>query len=170
MSFFDIVGRMLQGQPGFVDEGKKDGGRQPNDEGAQEPQKPKSEIRKFDDSSFPVVYVKSTKTNLRGNDMEVYCRIANTWPEKVMIDKIRIGNFVNELDDFLEGNEEQEFLVYKGPRFTREEFEAQLDYKTQNEGDYFRAVHDVKYMYHDEDKTYSISELRLRRPVLDIYG
>lgn len=175
MSFFEVMKRMLQGQPAFVDEEKDDRSDQPGhaDELAQAGDgatEPREAIRKHDESSFPVAYVKRTKTNIRGDDMEVYCIIANTWPEKIMIDKIRIGSFVNELDDFLEGDEEQEFLVYKGDRFKREEFEAQLDYKTQNEGDYFRALHDVKYQYHDEDKTYSISEFRLRRPIIDIYG
>ncbi len=168
MSFFDVMKRMAQGKPAFEDEGRQaDEGasRQPTEQAPSGPA-----IRKGDDSSFPVVYVRRTKTNLNGDKMEVYCQIVNAWPEEVLLDKITIGGEKREIDDFLGGGEEQEFLVYSGSRFAREVFEAQLDYKTQQEGDYFRAVHDVKCRYHDDDKRYSVSELRLRRPILDIYG
>lgn len=166
MGFFDVMRRMAEGKPAFEDENAgTPQNQQPNPE-----QKPQAQIKKGDDHSFPVVYVKRTKTNLNGNKMDVYCQIVNDWPEEVMLDKITIGGAKREIDNFLKGHEEREFLVYSGPRFSQQVYEAQLDYKTQHEGDYFRAVHDVTCAYHDEDKTYSVNELRLRRPILDIYG
>jgi hypothetical protein len=168
VSFFDAMKRMMEGKPAFV--GEDEAMPKSGEESQTSPKEPQTGIRKGDESSFPVVYVKRTKTTLGSRDMQVYCIIANTWPEEIMLDKIRLGGVVRELDTYLNANQEREFLVYSGPRLNRQEFEAQLDYKTQHEGDYFRAVHDVSYAYHNDDKTYSVSEVRLRRPILDIYG
>lgn len=85
-----------------------------------------------------------------------------------MLDKVLIFNATRELDAFLRANEEREFLVYSGPKLQQQYREAQLDYKTRREGDYFRSVHDVTFTY-QPDKTYNVNEVRLLPPVHDIY-
>jgi len=167
MSFLDFMSRMFEGKPVFDENvnprADAQAAPQPGDQSLQ------SKIRKHDDSSFPVVHVKRTKTTVSGNEMQVYCLIENTWPDQVMLDKIRLCNTTRELDTYLSGHQAKDFLVYKGPKLTHEYHEALLDYKTQQEGDYFQAVHDVDFEYHPEDKTYTVSELELRRPIRDIY-
>jgi hypothetical protein len=172
MSFFSIMGRMIEGKPAFEDESQQKDGNEEAQPSAQEskPTAPQSTIDKSNENTFPVVYVKRVKVSLNGNNMEVYAQIVNEWSEEIMLDKIRLANATQEIDNTLRGNEEREFLIYRGPKLSNECFEAQLDYKTQNEGDYFQAVHDVKCTYDASDKTYTIDEMRLRRPIRDIYG
>lgn len=168
MSFLDFMGRMFEGKPVFdeADSRPQDKPEASDDVAAA----PQSAIRKHDESSFPVVHVKRTKTTINGSNMQVYCMIENTWPDQVMLDKIRLCNTTRELDTYLRAGETKDFLVYSGPKLTHEYHEALLHYKTQQEGDYFEAVHDVDFEYHPEDKTYSVSELELRKPIRDIYG
>lgn len=163
--FFDVLKRLAQGKPGFENE---------EDVAAQKPEpvpnEPQATIRKGDENSFPVVHVTRLAPRLNGARLQVYGWIVNMWPEEIMLDKIRAFGGVRELDSFLRGHEEREFLLYDGALPTRQEYEALLDYKTQHEGDYFEAIHDVKYTYRAEDKTYIPDEMRLRHPIRDIYG
>ena len=121
-------------------------------------------------SSFPVVRIKNLKPHINGNRLQLYCYIVNDWPEEVEVDKIRIFDTKRELDTPMAGHEEREFLIYDGPALTREHHEAQLDYKTHKEGDYFETVYRVTFAYNANDKTYLPSEMHLEGPVRDIYG
>lgn len=171
-SFFDFMGKMIQGKPVF------DAGDKPEDPTQSqatvtpsttvEPAAPL--IRKEDQHTFPVAYVKHVVTHFGSNDMKIYCHIVNTWSQPIELDKIRLLDTKRELDAFLRAGEEREFLVYDGPKMQRQVHEAQLDYKTHEEGDYFEAIHDVTFTYHAEDKTYSVDEMHLRLPIRDIYG
>lgn len=165
MSFFDFMSRMVEGKPVFEEENKN-----PVMKEAEITDQPQPPIDKANDRTFPVAYVKRLKTNLSGRNMDVYAQIVNSWTDEVMLDKIRIGDAVREIDNFLKSNEEREFLIYSGPKLSKECFEAQLDYKTKEEGDYFEAVHDVKCTFDPADKTYTLSEMRLHPPIRDIYG
>ncbi len=176
MGLLDFMNRMVNGEPVFQDNPKDDEPRI-NAEKAPEPtpQPPEETssrpaIRKGDESSFPLVYIKRTKSRLDGPKMQVYCQIVNTWPEEVELDKITMLGVKRELDVYLRGGEEREFLVYDGPRVDHEQHEAQLDYKTKEERDYFQAIHDMTFTYHPDDKTYSVNEMHLREPIRDIYG
>lgn len=168
MSFLNFMSRMIEGKPVFDESnGAAEKPQQPQkNEAAATP----SSIVKGSDSTFPVAYVKRMKTNFNGSKMEVYAQIVNEWHDEIMLDKITIGGAVRELDSSLRAGEEREFLIYSGPKLQNECHEAQLDYKTQNEGDYFQAIHDVKCTYDGSDKTYGLDEMRLRRPIRDIYG
>jgi hypothetical protein len=172
---FDFLGRIVNGQPVFDDEEQSKPsahGADKEDNALTSPARAPeavSLIRKHDDSSFPVVYVKRVTTHENGNKMQIYGWIQNDWPEEIMLDKIRFLNTTRELDSFLNGHGSREFLLYDGPLLQHEYHEAQLDYKTQREGDYFQAVHNVTFHFHPETKTYSVGELRLHHPIRDIY-
>lgn len=163
-SFFEFMKRAVEGKPIFDDAAATS---PTTEKPSVEPSQPA--IRKGDDHSFPVVYIKRATTKFGSTDMQVYARIVNTWHEEVMLDKIYILNVKRELDTFLRAGEEREFLVYSGPKISQQHHDAQLDYKTRGEGDYFQSVHDVTFTYHS-DKTYSINEIRFDPPVRDIYG
>lgn len=169
MGFADFLSRMVNGQPVFDANDEPGGVVAPKAADATSPAAPQSAIRKNDQASFPVVYVKHVTTHVHGRDMEIYCLIHNKWPEEVMLDKIRLLGTTHELDTYLPAGGERDFLVYKGPKLQKESYEAQLDYKTRREGDYFQAIHDVKCAYHADDKTYSVTDMRLRLPIRDIY-
>ncbi|HEU5121938.1 MAG TPA: hypothetical protein VFT59_03760 [Candidatus Saccharimonadales bacterium] len=165
MSFLEGLNRFLQGKPVFEDPNASPA---PTQAVSQEPASPV--INKADERSFPVVRVEDVKSDIDGDRLRVYGEIKNEWHEEIMLDKIRLLNTVRELDSYLRANEQREFLLYDGPRPSRQYYEAQLDYKTRKEGDYFQAIHDVGFEYDGSDKTYSVDELRLRLPIRDIYG
>ncbi len=170
--FFESMKRVMQGKPVYdADEQYGIPAAHPAP-GAPHPagEQHTSRIQKGNDQTFPVVYVKRTTTRMNGATMQVTAHILNTWPEPIELDKIQILGKTHELDAPLRPNEEREFIVYNGPRPRGKMVEAQLDYKTHHEHDYFRAIHDVTFMYHNEDQTYSVDDLRLRRPIRDIYG
>jgi len=166
MPFFEFMKRIVEGRPVFDDPNAAPSSSVPVAPSAT----PETAINKSDQNSFPVVRVKRVTSHLNGPKLQVYGWIKNEWPEEIMLDKIRLLNAKRELDSFLRGGEEREFLLYDGPRPSQQYFEAELDYKTQKEGDYFRAIHDVGFEYHDGDKTFSVDELRLHYPIRDIYG
>lgn len=167
--FFESMKRMAQGKPLYDDPNVM-----PSHSDAQpqshEVESHQSRIQKGNDRTFPVVYVKRTATRMNGSNMQVSVHILNTWPEPVELDKIRLLGTTHELDAPLRSNQEREFVVYNGPRPKNKVTQAQLDYKTHHERDYFEAIHDVTFMYHDDDQTYSVDQLRLRMPIRDIYG
>jgi hypothetical protein len=175
-SFFEAMKRMIQGKPVFDTPERP---QEPQVPGAQPitpatprptaPVTPLNTIKKGVDSTFPVVYIKRTSTRINGRQMQVYCRIMNSFHATIALDKIRILNTTRELDCDLRPGEEREFQVYSGPVVTNQQREAKLDYKTQREGDYFEAIHDVTFIYHP-DKTYTVDEIKLHMPIRDIYG
>jgi hypothetical protein len=171
MSFFEGFSRFLQGKPVFEDPNASSAPAAPapaNEPSAIAPQEPT--LNKGDRHTFPVVQVEDVKSHINGDHLQVYGEIKNEWSEAIVLDKIRLMNMVRELDYDLQPGQEREFLLYDGPRPTQQFYEAQLDYKTKNEGDYFQAIHDVGFEYDGNSKTYSVDELRLRRPIRDIYG
>lgn len=176
MGLLDFMNRMVNGEPVFQDNSANNETKDKTDADPAATVQPPEDvptgpvIRKGDDSSFPVVYIKRTKTRIDGAKMQVYCQIVNKWPEEIELDKITMLGVKRELDVYLRGGEEREFLVYDGPRVDHESHEAQLDYKTKEERDYFQAIHDITFTYHVDDKTYSVNEMHLREPIRDIYG
>jgi hypothetical protein len=172
-SFFEGMKRMIQGKPVFdaptptQQDTPQPIAPLPSRPAA--PAAPQNTIRKSTDSTFPVVYIKRTSTRINGRQMQVYCRIVNAFHATIALDKIRILNTTRELDCDLRPGEEREFQVYNGPIVTNQQREAKLEYKTQREGDYFQAIHDVTFIYHP-DKTYTVDEIKLHLPIRDIYG
>lgn len=141
----------------------------PKDDTPQANQDAQPLIRKHEDATFPVVDIRQVTTHLDGNNVQVYCHIQNTWEQEVMLDKIRLLGTKRELDTVLRAGEDREFLVYKGPKLQHEYHEAELDYKTAREGDYFQAVFNVTFTYNPADKSYTVNEMNLEHPIRDIY-
>lgn len=183
---FESIKRMAQGKPVFdandsnAGWNDKDGNArdvQQQDAGqqaaAQQPQKPQGRsdgVIKGQASTFPVVVVKRTRTQLSGTNQAVYCSIVNRSNVAVEVKKIRLGGSSRDLGGFLRAGEEREWLCYNGPRFSSEVYrEASLDYMVDETRDDFQSIYDVEYQY-ESDKTYSIEELHWRQPIRDING
>jgi hypothetical protein len=169
--FFELMKRMAAGKPAFEDPTAKDGPDKKDEQSSAvpAPQEPKPLIRKQDENTFPVIEIKQAKTHLDGDNIQLYCQIQNTWEQEVMLDKIRLLGMTCELDTYLRPNENREFLVYKGPKLRHEDHEAQIDYKTAKEGDYFRAVYNVTFTYNPTDKSYTVNQMDIHLPIRDIY-
>jgi hypothetical protein len=169
--FFESMKRIAQGKPVF------DASDELSHQAMQHPTEPQHDgsnehhslIQKGNDRTFPVVYVKRTVTRMNGPNMQVHANILNTWPEPIELEKVHILGATRHLEVPLRPNEERDLIIYDGPRPRNKITEADIEYKTHHEHDYFKAIHDVTFLYHD-DHTYSVDELHLRQPIRDIYG
>lgn len=129
-----------------------------------------SSIQKDNANTFPVAYIKRTITKLNGRDMFVYCYITNNSNMVLDIHKIHLLGREEEIKHPLKPGEEKEILVYEGPQLTSQaDHQALLIYKTET-GDYFEAIHEIRFMYNNATQTYSVDEIRLHLPIKDIYG
>ena len=165
--FLEFMKKMVEGKPVFETNDPKTENQLPAVPETQASIDPL--IRKHEDHTFPVVEIKRVTTHLDGNNIQIYCHIQNMWEQEVMLDKIRLLGTKRELDTYLRPGENREFLVYKGPKIQHEYHEAELDYKTSREGDYFQAVYEVTFTYNPADKTYTVNEMKLDLPIRDIY-
>lgn len=190
MGFFEGLSRLAKGEPVFQDgDGKEDrsafdvggasqqprtdhGGGQQNagqQPGAQ-PQQHSTGIIKGQASTFPVVVVKRTRTQMSGSNQNVYCSIVNRSNLAVEVEEIHLNGSSRNIGGYLKPGEEREWLCYSGPRRTNEAYkEATLNYKVEENGDYFQSIYDVEYQL-ESDKTYTVEELHWRQPIRDIYG
>jgi len=167
--FSDIMNSLMGTKPrDSSNPVQSDGQTQPM--GATPPSVPAPLIRKEDQNTFPVAHVKRVSSKINGGNMDVYAHIVNSWSQPIELDKIHILGVKRELDTYLRAGEEKELLIYRGPKVQREMREAELDYITYEGRDYFQARHDVKFAYHADDKTYSISDMHLELPIRDING
>jgi len=179
--FFESMKRMIVGQPVFDTNDDQSGwvgkNGQPQ-EATQQPQpgqpvaepERKSSVVKGQTSTFPVVVVKRTRTQLSGSNQTVYCSVVNRFTEAVEVEEIELMGNSRNLGGYLRPGEEREYMVYNGPRQTHEGHkEAKLNYKVDETGDYFQSIYDVEYQL-ENDKTYSVEELHFRGPIRDIYG
>ncbi len=184
--FFEGLKRLVNGEPvykendqnkGWADqEGReKDFARQTPDtpqneqHQAQQSAKSKNSVVKGNSSTFPVVVVKRTRTQLSGNNQNVYCSIINRFSEPVELEDVHLAGSSRRLGGYLRAGEEREWLCYSGPRSKQESDKvATLDYKVEETGDYFQSIYDVEYQFEQADQTYSVEELHWRSPIRDI--
>lgn len=181
--FLEFMRKMVQGEPVFEDQSNKSNNQ--TDITNETPKSPfgapvlptnstppdgnESGIIKHQPNSFPVIEVKRVKTHDDGQNVQIYCQLHNTWKEEIILDKIRLLGTKLELDYHLPAGDVRDFLVYKGPRLRREDKNAEIDYCTSRDKDYFRAEYMVKYTYNQEEDTYTIDEFVLDEPIRDIY-
>ena len=184
--FFESLKRMANGQPVFDENDSKQGwsdasgnAREINSQdeptASQQTKDPtanekRSTIVKGQASTFPVVVVKRTRTQINGTNQTVYCSIENRFNEPVELDEIELAGGSRHLGGYLRPGEEREFMCYNGSRATSEANRvAKLNYKVEATGDYFQSIYDVEFEY-GQDKLYSVEELHWREPIIDIYG
>jgi len=186
--FFESLKRMAQGKPVFDANDDKAGWTDKNGNATdgflgqqvqadpnaqqQQPARPQHDngVVKGQSSTFPVVVVKRTRTQINGSNQTVYCSIVNRFSEAVEVDEIELGGSSRKVGGYLRPGEEREWLCYSGPRSTSEANKvAKLNYKVEETGDYFQSIYDVEYEY-GSDKLYSIEDLHWRPPIMDIYG
>lgn len=173
MSFLDAIKKLVTGQPVFTT--KSDG--QYDQDLAQPVQQEQTEAAvepafgtprdQRGEKILPVVAVKRVDCRLRDAGMECWGVLQNQAPYKMELDKISLLGVRLELDNFLEPNEEREYLLYSGARPTSEaDHNCQLQYLNES-GDYFSAEHYV-HLAVQPDGTYVINRLEFVPPVRDI--
>lgn len=132
---------------------------------AAQPETEESLYQKNNASTFPVAYVKRTMTRINGEEMQVYAYIVNNSRMPLDLHKIIVFEREEELKHFMRPGDDREFLIYEGPLADgTQNHEAILIYKTET-GDYFEAIHDIRFSFNQATHTYSVDELRLRPPI-----
>jgi hypothetical protein len=188
-SFFEGLKRVIQGKPVFDPNDTAQPAKEPDPFAPTNPlaefdkpetpppaapaqvasSQPTSTIQKNNPSSFPVVSIDRTHISRNGQVIEVYCTIRNNWHDELLLDNLRLLNTSHKLNVLLHPGNTHEVQVYHGAPFAQQPpTQATIDYKT-HEGDYFEALFDVHFTF-TSDKTYEVTELRLRPPIRDIYG
>ncbi len=174
-SFFVAMKRILQGKPVYTPD---DVATQAGTEAGQPPEnanedgdgEPETLIRKGDDRTFPIVTVRHCECRLDGRDMELLCHIINSSDMPVVLHKIILFGDERRMEIDLRPGQERHVPVYRGPQAeSPDEHELSLEYKTET-GDYFKAIHDIRFKYHPDTRTYSVDEVHLHPPVRDIFG
>jgi hypothetical protein len=185
-TFFEAVKRIIQGKPVYDASNEtpisteqpfnpeQQVGMNENEELGATPGQPveaeHSPILKNDARTFPVACIRKTITRFNGPTMQVCCFIQNRFSEPLDLHKIELLGRELELKRPMQPNEEREFIVYEGPLVeSPKEHQALLVYKTEK-GDYFEAIHDIRFKFNYVAKTYYVDEINLRLPIKDIYG
>jgi hypothetical protein len=115
--------------------------------------------------TFPTAYIKRTITKIEGPTMYVYCYIANESNMPLDIHRIELLGHEQEIRHPMEPGAIKEFLVYNGPLLlSQNDHQATLVYKTEH-GEYFEAIHEIRFTYNNNTHTYSVDEFRLRQPI-----
>jgi hypothetical protein len=158
MGFFDIVGRIVKGQPAFVvDDQKK----------AAEPQQmmPQTPLP-VGPKVYPQVYIGRVECRQEGANMSLELYIHNHSEGQIELDKIELFGHTQQIDIFLRAGEEREYAAYHGPRPTaNNQTNCKIYYKDAT-GDYFASEHYIEFRQ-EADRTYSVDRIRLSR-VLDV--
>lgn len=157
MGFFNVLGRLIKGQPAFVvEDPKQKTTLQPTAQSAQ-PAGPKV---------YPQVYIEQVRCRMQGAEMDLEVDIHNHSQGQVELDKIEIFGRRQELDIFLRPGEERECNVFEGPRpTTTNQTSCRIFYKDAT-GDYFASEHYIEFKQ-EADRTYSVNRIRFVR-VLDV--
>lgn len=163
MGFWDVTKRMIRGKPAFEVPPAS-----PTMSGSSQQVPGQADVRHdiSGNKVIPEVWVGRCKYHLDGSHMQVYAHIANTTSVPIFLDKINLINQTRELDYELQPGREWEFRIYDGPAPTNGAYtEANLYYRDNGDGDYFRARHFIEYSL--ADGAYCVEELHPVRPVID---
>jgi hypothetical protein len=178
MGFFDSLGRMFKGEPIFVDESKKDGQQDDDnddpwrqDDPATEGQEAPAKSLLVDEKGrkvIPEIRLEHCKSHVDGSTMTVTVWATNTGEVEVELDKIEILGMRYELDRFLNPGKAHEIMIYKGPTpMNDSHHEAVLHYKIVKNGDYFAAEFMIEYN-RESNGVYIVEELHPESVIRDV--
>lgn len=183
MGFWDVVGRMVRGQPAFVapaqDANKWDDDAPTLDYAEDREAARQQHAAKVDSAPGgivdergykhpPVVTVSHVKTDINGSTFDLWLTFQNQSDRPTHLDKFVIFGRTFLMNYPLGAHEQRVVRVYTGKLLDHDDHQkAELYYRDAPTGDYFRADHIVEYHY-DPDKTYLPNELKLILPIRDI--
>lgn len=167
MGFWDVTKRMLQGKPAFeMPPPDKDD----QDDWGDEPSAPARTTQSEAHNGprvTPEAWVGRCKYHLNGSHMQVYAHIHNHSQVPIFLDKIQLVNQTRELDYVLQPGQAWEFRIYDGAAPTNGAYtEANLYYRDNKSGEYFRARHFIEYNL--EGGLFCVEELHPVRPIVDM--
>lgn len=169
MGLWDITKRMIQGKPAFIVDDEnyavddRHRGHEPTaNDNALDTKRVAANGRKI----LPEAWAGKCQYHINNSHMQVYAHVHNHSSVPIFLDKIQLAGRTRELDYPLKAGSSWEFKIYDGPALTSGSYtEANLYYRDDGNGDYFRSRHFVEYNF--ERGFYAIEELHPIRPVID---
>ncbi len=177
-NFWTGLGRMMSGKPIY----------DPNDPDIQNAQssenfdaidagqqsvnaaQPLPQIRKGDESTFPVLQVRRIDNRFNGDNVQIYLRIYNASRMQLWLHSIHIFGTEQRFNDDLQPGEERQYPVYNGHHMKdKHDHNAKIKYRTMD-GDYFEIEYELKFRYHSESESFECYEMHQHHAVRDIYG
>lgn len=175
MGFFDGLGRLIRGEPIFVDHPKKDD--QDSDDPWRQDDAPAGEQVEPQGSQLvdekgrkiiPAIHIERCKSYVNGPQMTVTAWATNTGDVEIKLDKIEILGMRYELDRFLSPGKGHEITIYKGPAPINDHYhEAVLHYKIVKNGDYFAAEFMIEYN-RESSGIYIVEDLHSESVIRDV--
>lgn len=176
MGFWDVTKRVFSGKPGFEVPKSDDSwdSDEPTTDFAEERQAKRQQAETdslIDAKGYkqpPVVSLTNVKSDRSDRFLELWVTIRNQSDRDVILDKIVILGAKMGLNYPLGAGDQRVFRAYRGQVPTSDAYKkAELYYKDEPTGDYFRADHLVQYQY-EADKTYEVVDFDLIEPIYDI--
>lgn len=177
MGFWDVTKRIIQGKPAFEASQDPDDwsdNDEPTVDFAEDRQAKKEQVLEtslIDENGnkhIPPATIHRVRTLVNGNNAEVWMILKNESDRTVFLDKVTLLGVKFELDYPLKPGGEREFRVYRGALLTHDNYKtAELYYKDEASGDYFRADHLLEYSY-ESDGTYELVDTKLITPIRDV--
>lgn len=164
MGFLDGVGRMIAGKPVF--EAQNDAAElSPSDNDSVDSHKTPVDDRGR--KVIPEVTVTHVKPHISGPNMEVWATVQNASDVTIYLDKIHILGQKLELDRELTARASHQYRLYKGAVFrSKPSHDADIEYRLQASGDYFRARFDLEFDY--QNGLYVPEDFHPEHPIQDI--
>ena len=178
MGVWDVLKRIAQGKPAF--EMPKSSDDWDDDAPTTDFAEDRAEKRNIahirdglvDEKGYkhpPVVEVTHVKTQPdHAKAFDLWVTIRNNSDREVHLQKMTIFGSSFAFNYPLHAHDQRVFHVYKGPLLTHDgHHTASIYYCDTPSGDYFRADHFIEYHF-EHDSTYTVTELRLMKPIKDI--
>lgn len=175
MGFFSGLGRLIRGEPIFVNKPKDaedDFSDDPWKRDDQDTDNSSVEKSPFIDEKgrkiIPEIRLEHCKSHIDGDNMTVTVWATNMSDIEIEIDKVDMLGMWREIDRFLKPREAHELLLYKGKIPTDEnDHKAILQYRIVKNGDCFAAEFRIEYNF-ESDRRYTVEELHPEPVVRDI--
>lgn len=166
MGFWDVLGRMIQGKPAFIDPeaAPKPTSDEPAEVAVSTPEFEQESGRKI----IPQVKLEHTRSRVSGNLMLVTAQMTNMSDSAIELEKISLLGQTYRIDRQLPAHGWHEVRLYEGPLAQDESHKkAELYYQQVATNDYFCADFVVKYRL-ESSGGFTISQFSPERYVRDI--
>ena len=160
MGFMQNLGKLINGEPMFT--------AAEHSTPATQPATTDASIQTNAAKVIPTIQLSNFHTSRNGSDIITEFWIQNASTEKIRVESIMILGQKRDLHQYLDPNQEHQFIVYKGPAPTDPHNDnAEIIYRCERTNDYFKNKYRVELDY-QSDSTYNIDELHQEGPTHDI--
>lgn len=177
MGIWDVTKRLIQGKPGFETPKDPDAwsdNDEPTTDFAEDRLAKKEQVANASlvdahgNKHIPIATIHRVRTLTSGNNAQVWMILKNESDRTILLDKITLLGAKFGIQYPLVPGGEREFQVFHGPLLVHDHYKtAELYYRDQISGDYFRADHLLEYSY-ESDHTYEVVDTKLIPPIRDV--